>query len=69
MNNFSIGKPVNAATTGIATFAKCPICDDIRAIEADIGILGAPFDLAIQGRSGTRLGPRGIRIGSTSFSY
>ena len=69
MNNFSIGTPVNAATTGIATFAKCPICTDIRTIEADIGILGAPFDIAIQGRSGTRLGPRGIRIGSTRFSY
>ena len=47
MNNFSIGTPVNAATTGIATFAKCPICTDIRTIEADIGILGAPFDIAI----------------------
>ena len=69
MNNFSIGTPVNAATTGIATFAKCPICTDIRTIEADIGILGAPFDIAIQGRLGTRLGPRGIRIGSTRFSY
>ena len=47
MNNFSIGTPVNAAPTGIATFAKCPICTDIRTIEADIGILGAPFDIAI----------------------
>lgn len=69
MNNFSIAAPVNSATTGIATFAKCPICDDIRSTNADIAILGAPFDIAIQGRSGTRLGPRGIRLGSTRFSY
>lgn len=69
MDNFSLGIPVNAAPTGIATFAKCPVCTDIRNIDADIAILGAPFDLAIQGRSGTRLGPRGIRTGSTRFSY
>ena len=69
MDNFSIGKPYNGAPTGIATFAKCPICTDIRDIGADIGILGAPFDLAIQGRTGTRLGPRGIRVASTRFSY
>lgn len=69
MNNFSIGTPFNGAPTGIATFAKCQICQDLRHIDADIGILGAPFDLAIQGRTGTRLGPRGIRVASTRFSY
>lgn len=69
MDNFSLGTPVNAAPTGIATFAKCPVCTDLRSVNADIAILGAPFDLAIQGRSGTRLGPRGIRTASTRFSY
>lgn len=69
MNNFSIGTPVNAAVTGIATFAKCRICPDIQSTNADFAILGAPFDIAIQGRSGTRLGPRGIRTASTRFSY
>ncbi len=69
MGNFSLGKAANLAPTGIASFAKCAICTDIRQTKADIAIIGAPFDLAIQGRSGTRLGPRGIRIASTRFSY
>lgn len=69
MNNFSIGTPVNLAPTGIASFAKCPICLDLHHTGADIAVLGAPFDLAIQGRTGTRLGPRGIRAASTRFSY
>ena len=30
MNNFSIGTPVNLAPTGIASFAKCPICLDLH---------------------------------------
>lgn len=69
MNNFSTKKPVNMAPTGIASFAKSDICTDIHNLDADIAILGAPFDLAIQGRTGTRLGPRGIRLASTRFSY
>ena len=48
MNNFSTGKPFNAAPTGIASFAKCAICTDLRQCDADIAVLGAPFDLAIQ---------------------
>ena len=69
MDNFSTKKPVNLAPTGIASFAKSPLCLDLRRADADIAILGAPFDLAIQGRTGTRLGPRGIRVASTRFSY
>jgi len=69
MNNFSIHTPVNMAPSGIASFAKCPLCLDLRNTDADIAILGAPFDLAIQGRTGARMGPRGIRVASTRFSY
>lgn len=69
MGNFSIGAAYNGSPTGIASFAKCPVCTDIRQVSADAAILGAPFDIAIQGRSGTRLGPRAIRLGSTRFSY
>lgn len=69
MNNFSLSTPTNLAPTGIATFAKSPLCLDLRHTGADIAILGAPFDLAIQGRTGTRMGPRGIRVASTRFSY
>jgi len=69
MNNFSTGTPINMAPTGIASFAKCPLCLDLRQCGADIAVLGAPFDLAIQGKTGARLGPRGIRVASTRFSY
>ena len=69
MNNFSTKKPFNGAPSGIATFAKCALCTDIDHVEADIAVIGAPFDIAIQGRTGARLGPRGIRLGSTRFSY
>lgn len=69
MGNFSIGKAVNMAPSGIATFAKTPICNDIAAICADIAVIGAPCDIGIQGRSGARLGPRGIRLQSTRFKF
>lgn len=69
MNNFSLKKAVNPAPTGIATFAKTNICMNLEELYADIAIIGAPCDLAIQGKSGARLGPRGIRLGSTRFSF
>lgn len=70
MNNFTTQeKPTNLAVTGIASFAKVPLCLDIKKCDADIAIIGAPIDIAIQGRPGARLGPRGIRIGSTRFSF
>lgn len=58
MDNFSLQKPLNMAPTGIATFAKTDLAPDIYNLNADIAVLGAPFDLAIQGRTGCRLGPR-----------
>ncbi len=69
MSNFSLKEPVNLAITGIASFAKSPICTNLEELVADIAIIGAPCDISIQGRSGARLGPRGIRLQSTRFSY
>ena len=54
--------------TGIASFCKAPICEDRSKIDADVAILGVPFDMGIQLRSGTRMGPRAIREASTSFA-
>ena len=43
MNAFTVqDAPLNMAPTGIATFAKVPICYDIHHANADIAILGAP---------------------------
>jgi guanidinopropionase len=45
--------------TGIATFFRVPHTDDLA--EADIAIIGVPFDGGVTNRSGTRHGPRAVR--------
>ncbi|GMG85537.1 agmatinase [Paralimibaculum aggregatum] len=54
---------------GIATFAKRPWQPDWSAIDADVAILGAPFDAGTQWRAGARQGPRGVREASTLFAF
>uniref|UniRef100_UPI003B51F85E agmatinase n=1 Tax=Roseovarius indicus TaxID=540747 RepID=UPI003B51F85E len=54
---------------GIATFGKNPYVQDWDAIDADVAVLGAPFDFGTQWRSGARFGPRGVREASTLFSF
>lgn len=54
---------------GISTFGKRPYVADWDAIDADVAILGAPFDFGTQWRSGARFGPRGVREASTLFSF
>jgi agmatinase len=60
---------LNLPFVGICTFAKSPYQPDWDRIEADVAVLGAPFDFGTQWRSGTRFGPRGIREASTLFSF
>ncbi len=45
--------------TGIATFFRSPATQDLA--EADIGVIGVPFDGGVTNRSGTRHGPRAVR--------
>ena len=54
---------------GICTFGKYPYVSNWDAIDADVAVLGAPFDFGCQWRSGARMGPRGIREASTLFSF
>ena len=54
---------------GISTFGKRPYVSDWSQIDADVAILGAPFDGGTQWRSGARFGPRGVREASTLFSF
>lgn len=54
---------------GIATFAKRPYVQDWDNINADVAVLGAPFDFGTQWRPGARWGPRAIREASTLFSF
>lgn len=54
---------------GISTFGKTPYVADWDRIEADVAILGAPFDGGTQWRPGARFGPRAVREASTLFSF
>ena len=54
---------------GISTFGKRPICTDWDKLDADVAVLGAPFDFGTQFRAGARFGPRAIREASTLFSF
>ncbi len=54
---------------GVCTFGKNPLVTDWSAIDADVAILGAPYDFGTQWRAGARFGPRAIREASTLFSF
>ncbi|HLT01478.1 MAG TPA: agmatinase [Geminicoccaceae bacterium] len=54
---------------GHCTFAKRPPCLDWDRLEADVAVLGVPFDMGTQYRAGARFGPRAIREASTLFSF
>lgn len=60
---------LNLPFVGIATFGKRPYVGDWRAIEADVAVLGAPFDMGTQFRAGARFGPRAVREASTLFTF
>jgi agmatinase len=60
---------LNLPFVGIATFAKKPYVADWDALNADVAILGAPFDFGTQFRAGARFGPRAVREASTLFSF
>ena len=54
---------------GISTFGKRPYQPDWSALDADVAIMGAPYDAGTQWRAGARFGPRGVREASTLFSF
>ena len=63
------GGRLNLPFVGIATFGKYPYVPDWTAIDADVAVLGAPYDFGTQWRSGARFGPRGVREASTLFAF
>lgn len=69
-NNMKNEKEIlNLPFVGISSFGKYPICNDLDQLKADVAILGAPYDMGTQWRSGSKMGPRGIREASTLFSF
>ena len=67
-NNYDQGR-LNLPFVGICTFGKYPYVENWDAINADVAVMGAPFDFGSQFRTGSRMGPRGIREASTLFSF
>ena len=67
-NNYDQGR-LNLPFVGICTFGKYPYISDWDEINADVAVMGAPFDFGSQFRTGSRMGPRGIREASTLFSF
>jgi len=63
------GGRLNLPFVGIATFGKRPYIEDWSIIDADVAVLGAPFDFGTQFRAGARFGPRAVREASTLFSF
>ena len=61
--------PASLPHTGIATFCKAPYVFDPSAIEADIAILGVPFDGMASMRPGCRQAPRALRDASARFGW
>jgi agmatinase len=56
-------QPSPHSQVGITTFARAPICDDLERLDADVAVLGIPYENTL-GLGGARLGPRGIREAS-----
>jgi len=67
-HGYSSGR-LNLPFVGLCSFGKYPIQTDWDSIDADVAILGAPFDFGTQYRPGARFGPRAIREASTLFSF
>jgi agmatinase len=47
--------------TGLISFLRAPVCNDLATLDADIGVIGAPTDEGSPWVPGARFGPRAIR--------
>ncbi|GGN10969.1 agmatinase family protein [Halarchaeum nitratireducens] len=53
---------------GASTFLKAPSADP-ETVDADIAVVGAPYDGAVSRRPGTRYGPKALREASAWYEY
>ena len=68
MHSYERGR-LDLPFVGHCTFGKRPPCLDWDTLDADVAVLGVPFDMGTQYRAGARFGPRAIREASTLFSF
>jgi agmatinase len=55
--------------TGIATFYKAPYLPEPTTADADVAVIGVPWDEGTTSRSGARMGPRALRDVSTMWAF
>ncbi len=67
--NEDLKQILNLPYTGICSFSKYPICVNLDELQADVAVIGVPYDMGAQWKSGARMGPRGIRESSTLYSF
>lgn len=60
--------PANLPSVGLISFMKAAVCEDLSKIDADIAVLGVPYDGGMGYRPGTRFGPRALREYSVRYS-
>ncbi len=53
---------------GLPTFLRAPVCEDLEALDAEIAVMGVPFDEGSPFLPGSRLAPRAIRQHSLRFT-
>jgi agmatinase len=63
------GAAVEMAYAGRNTFLKADARDVDDLDDADVGVLGAPYDGALSNRPGTRYGPEALRQASAWWAY
>lgn len=61
------GERSNHGWVGVPTFLRAPYCPDIDTIDADIAILGVPYDEGSPFLGGSRMAPRSLREHSLRF--
>ncbi len=54
---------------GIRTFLRAPYVNDIEKVDADIVVVGVPFDEGTTYRPGARFAPRDIRDASLNYAW
>jgi agmatinase len=59
----------NSIYSNAMTFMRCPLVTNPIKHDADVVILGLPFDMATSGRSGARSGPTAIRQASVHLAW
>lgn len=67
--NDLFSKEDNSLYSNAMTFMRRPLVKNPLAEDADVVVLGVPFDMATSGRSGARMGPDAIRRASVNLSW